>query len=67
MNSATEVLRNKTLWLEKYVYLLSHVQLFAPPWTIACQAPLSMGFPWARILEWAACSFSRDLHYLHFR
>ena len=23
--------------------LLSHVQLFATPWTIACQAPLSMG------------------------
>ena len=25
--------------------LLSHVQLFATPWTVACQAPLSMGFP----------------------
>ena len=24
--------------------LLSHVQLFATPWTAACQAPLSMGF-----------------------
>ena len=24
---------------------LSHVRLFATPWTIACQAPLSMGFP----------------------
>ena len=24
--------------------LLSHVQLFVTPWTIACQAPLSMGF-----------------------
>ena len=23
----------------------SHVQLFATPWTVACQAPLSMGFP----------------------
>ena len=23
---------------------LSHVQLFVTPWTIACQAPLSMGF-----------------------
>ena len=22
----------------------SHVQLFATPWTVACQAPLSMGF-----------------------
>ena len=24
--------------------LPSHVQLFATPWTIACQAPLSMAF-----------------------
>ena len=24
--------------------LLSCVQLFATPWTVACQAPLSMGF-----------------------
>ena len=23
----------------------SHVQLFATPWAVACQAPLSMGFP----------------------
>ena len=27
-----------------YVQLLSHVQLFATLWTIAHQAPLSMGF-----------------------
>ena len=26
------------------VKLLSHVQLFASPWTVAYQAPLSMGF-----------------------
>ena len=24
--------------------LLSRVRLFATPWTVACQAPLSMGF-----------------------
>ena len=24
--------------------LFSHVQLFATPWTVACQAPTSMGF-----------------------
>ena len=24
--------------------MLSHVQLFVTPWTVACQAPLSMGF-----------------------
>ena len=28
------------------------------PWTVACQAPLSMGFSQARILEWVAISFS---------
>ena len=27
-----------------YVQSLSHVQLFATPWTVACQAPLSMEF-----------------------
>ena len=31
------------------------------PWTVACQAPLSMGILQARILEWVAISFSRDL------
>ena len=25
--------------------VLSHVQLFLTPWTVACQAPLSLGFP----------------------
>ena len=33
---------------------LSHVQLFVTPWTVAHQAPLSMGIPQARILEWIA-------------
>ena len=28
-----------------HVQLLSHIQLFAIPWTVAHQAPLSMGFP----------------------
>ena len=28
-----------------YAQLPSHVQLFATPWTVAHQAPLSMGFP----------------------
>ena len=27
-----------------YACMLSHVQLLATPWTVACQAPLSMGF-----------------------
>ena len=25
--------------------VLSRVQLFVTPWSVACQAPLSMGFP----------------------
>ena len=29
---------------ESEVKSLSHVQLFATPWTVACQAPLSMWF-----------------------
>ena len=29
------------------------------PWTVARQAPLSMGFPRQRILEWVASPFSR--------
>ena len=32
----------------------SHVRLFVTPWTVACQAPLSMGVLQARILEWVA-------------
>ena len=30
-------------WSEENWKSLSHVQLFATPWTVACQAPLSMG------------------------
>ena len=42
--------------------LISHfssVQLCATLWTVACQAPLSMGILQARILEWVAMSSSR--------
>ena len=38
---------------------LSRVRLFVTPWTIAHQAPLSMGILQARILEWVAMLFSR--------
>ena len=41
--------------------LLSHVWLFVTPWTIACQAPLSMGILQARTLEWVSMPSSRDL------
>ena len=37
----------------------SRVQLFMIPWTVALQAPLSMGFLQARIQEWVVMSFSR--------
>ena len=40
------------------VKLLSRVRLFAIPWTVAYQAPPSMGFFQARILEWGAIAFS---------
>ena len=37
----------------------SHVQLFATPWTVAQQTPLSMGFSRQEILEWDAMPSSR--------
>jgi len=46
------------------VCLCSHMRSavsdsYATLWTIACQAPLSMGFFKARIVEWVAISSSR--------
>ena len=38
----------------------SHVQLFATPWTVAYQVPLSMGILQARIQEWVAMPSSRE-------
>ena len=35
--------------------VLSHVQLFATPWTVVCPAPLSMGF--FRQEYWSGLSF----------
>ena len=40
-------------------FVLSRLPLFASPWTVACQAPLSMGILQARILEWVAVPSSR--------
>ena len=34
------------------VYWQSHVRLFATPWAVAHQAPLSMGLPRQKLLEW---------------
>ena len=38
---------------------LSHVWLFATPWTVTRQAPLSMGSLQARTLEWVSMPSSR--------
>ena len=40
---------------------LSCLRLFVTPWTVAHQAPLSMGILQARILEWLPCSPSGGL------
>ena len=42
-----------------------HVWLLAPPWTVACQAPLSMGILQARILECFAIFFSTVSSWQH--
>ena len=39
--------------------LVAHVQLYATSWTVARQAPLSMGILQASILEWVAMPSSR--------
>ena len=41
--------------------MLSHVQLFVTPWTVAHQVPQSLGILRARILEWVAMPSSGDL------
>ena len=46
-------------WFLLSVRMLSHAQLFASPWTVACQTPLCMRILQARILEWVAISYSR--------
>ena len=39
-----------------HAYMLSHVLFFVTPWTIACQAPLSMGF--SKQEYWSGLPFS---------
>ena len=39
--------------------VLSHVRLFATPWTVAHQAPLSIGILQTRILEWVPMPSSK--------
>ena len=44
MAESEEELKSLLMKVKVKVKSLSHVQLFATPWTVACQAPLSMGF-----------------------
>ena len=44
-----------------YAYSLSHGRLFAAPWSIAHQAPLSMGFPWQEYWSGLPCTPPGDL------
>ena len=50
-------------YVYKHIYCsaqsLSHVRLFAAPWTVACQAPLSMGF--SRQEYWNRLPFSSPI------
>ena len=41
------VMEDTVLWERGRVHVsvLSRVQLFVTPWTVACQAPVSMEFP----------------------
>ena len=41
---------------------LSHVQLFVNPWTVACQAPLSMGFSRQEYWSGLPCPSPGALH-----
>jgi len=45
----------------KKVKLLSHVRLFATPWTVAHQAPPSLEFFQARVLEWVSHSLLQGI------
>ena len=40
--------------------VICHARLFATPWAVAHQAPLSMGFSPVRILEWVAMPSARE-------
>ena len=61
--------RERLTWLQQgdlecdqvIVLVLGHVQLFVTPWTVAPQAPLSMGIFQARILKWVAMPCSRGI------
>ena len=55
MAESEEELKSLLMKVKVKVKSLSHVQLFATPWTVACQAPLSMGF--SRQEHWSGLPF----------
>ena len=58
MESDQENLKKKKRHSSYHACMLScfsHVQLFVIPWTIACQAPLSMGFSRQEYSRWVGC------------
>ena len=55
-NPDTEItVKIKTIKITYNVCVLSHIRLFATPWTITCQAPLSMEF--SRQEHWSGLPF----------
>ena len=56
----TPICTQNTPFKHKLSYC-SRVWLFVTPWTVARQAPLSMGILQARILEWVAMPSSRGI------
>ena len=54
MNSKLLIMVYRVLLLLLLLSHFSRVQLLATPWTAAYQAPPSMGFFQARVLEWVA-------------
>ena len=49
------------LYIKCVLGRFSHVRLFASPWTLALQAPLSMGFPRQKYWSGLPCSPPGDL------
>ena len=55
LSTTSKKIDNSLLLSNTHAKSLSHVQLFATPWTAACQAPRSMGF--SKQEYWSGCHF----------
>ena len=74
--SAPSILKAETIypvneWMSEqmnvHAQLFSHIQLFATPWTVAHQAPLSLGFfkqEWVAIFSSRGSPQPRDQTYI---